>query len=139
MSLKALPEFIPVRVEFVPDDPDMLAAVAPAGDTDATVPDGLPDDTPVDDTPVDDTAVDDTPVPDGLLPMKPSSGVALGVPCEDSVVTASVLEGADVADGSGLDTSVSVDVVPYVPPRSSLMVLSAVPPVGSVQSSTVTV
>lgn len=106
----------------------MFAAVTPA------------DDGPVDVAePVSDPPVDDTPVAEGLFPLKPSEGVPLGVPPDDPVTVASVLEGADVALGNGLDTSVNVCVVAYVPPKSSLIVLNAAPPVGSAHCKTVTV
>lgn len=144
------------------DEPDILAAIAPldvgedsedvelalpvpvpllAPETApelATVPepeDGSADDGKIDETPV-------LPVADGVFPINPSEGVSVGVTCDESVESvgvASVLDGADVSDRSGLEASVNVSVVPYVPPRSSLMVLRASPPVGSGHSSTVTV
>lgn len=50
-----------------------------------------------------------------------------------------VASSAEATDGSGLETSVNVCVVPYVPPRSSLIVLKAVTPLASFHSNTVTV
>lgn len=96
----------------------------------------------VDDAPVDATPLDDTPVPKGLLPMKPSEGVSvlLDVPPDDPVDVASELDDvAVVPTANGLERSVIVCVVAYVPPRSSLIVLKAVTPRTSVHCSTVTV
>lgn len=144
------------------DEPDIFAAVAPldVGEDSEdgklvlpvpvpllapeTAPESAAEPVP-DNGCADDGRVDETPVPpvaDGLFPMNPSEGVSVGVTCDesvDSVGVASVLDGADVCDGTGLEASVNVCVVPYVPPRSSLMVLKAIPPVGSGHSSTVTV
>lgn len=107
----------------------MLATVTPVDEGRVEVTDPL----------AGDASVDDMPVPEGELPMKPSEGVDVGVPCDDLAGVASVLEGAVVSDGIGLDTSVKVCVVMYVPPRSSLIVLNATPPVISAHCNTVTV
>lgn len=132
---------LPVRVELLLDEPDRLAADTPAAEGKVEVAEPVPEAALVPE-PEADAPVDGPSVAEGLLSMKPSDGsesVLLGVPPDDSVDAASALEEVVVAEGSGLDANVNVCVVAYVPPRSSLMVLSATPPSMSAHCSTVTV